>query len=117
LDNERFFILGRLQIAVRDDDEPFVWLAWVEINADDFDDICEKWSVEGRESMPPYQGFLANRLPSFSESTLNLRVTLKTSPLPDRPLIQVIDYHQLLDEQTQSISQERVHEIAAFLMH
>jgi len=117
MDNERFFIIGRLDIPVIDNAETFAWLVWVEVNAEDFIDIQEKWFSEGRELTPPYHGRLASELRFYPESTLNLRVTLKTSALPNRPRIHIMDEHELLHEQEKGISQERVQEIASHFMH
>jgi hypothetical protein len=117
LDDERFFIVGRIEMPIDDSDEPFAWLAWVEVSAEDFVDIYQKWFVEGREATPSYAGSLANKLPVYSQSSLGLRVLLKTNPLPNRPSIQIIEEHALLDEQTNGITQERVAEIASVFMH
>jgi hypothetical protein len=117
VDNERFFVIGRIEIPVRGSEEPFAWLAWVEVSADDFADMHEKWFLEGREITPPYAGHLANKLPIYSESTFGLRVDLKTNPLGVRPSIRIAEGHILQDQQENGITEQRVAEIASRLMH
>jgi hypothetical protein len=112
LDDQRFFVIGRLIIPVIGSEEPFAWLTWIEINQDDFCDIQEKWFAEGRKSTPPYIGQLANKLSLYPENTLGLRVSLQSRPLPDRPNIHVIQQHSLKYEQSEGISSSRVQEIA-----
>src|SRR5947208_982597 len=58
VDNEHFFILGRVEIPVHDSDELFAWLAWVSLSETNFQRATDLWETVGRESEPPYFGWL-----------------------------------------------------------
>jgi hypothetical protein len=117
IDNSELFVLGRLEIPVTDHKEIFAWLVWVKVEPKDFFDMTGKWNVLGRESTPPYDGMLANRLNLYENDTLGLSVRLHTRPIGDRPAIEIVAPHQLCDEQRSGISQARVEEIAHLLTH
>src|SRR5262252_2038824 len=61
-DKPRCFVIGRLEIPVAGEQEPFAWLVWVEVQSNAFFDMSEKWHQEGRETTTPYNGLLANHL-------------------------------------------------------
>ncbi|WP_390891608.1 DUF2199 domain-containing protein [Edaphobacter flagellatus] len=117
IDDEQFFVIGRIEIPVSGSTEPFAWLAWVEVGVDDFVDIRQKWFIEGRETTPAYAGRLANKLPTYSQSTLGLQVNLITNPLPNRPSIHLVDEHAIRDEQAKGITEHRVAQIASLFRH
>jgi hypothetical protein len=117
IDNERFFVLGRLEIPVTDSEDLFAWLVWVEVKPNDFFDISDKWHLSGRESTPPYDGVLANHLELYENDALGLSVLLHTRPVGDRPSIEIMGLHQLAEEQRTGISEVRVQEIAHLLTH
>lgn len=117
IDNQHFFIKGRICIPIRDADEPFVWLAWVSLSKQNFERALTLWETPGRESEPPYFGWLSTELPVYP-STLNLRTNVQTMPVGERPIIVIGDEeHPLAQEQEQGISMSQVQEIAEQLLH
>lgn len=117
IDDEHHFILGRIVIPVIDASEPFVWLAWVSLSKNSFTRVCELWNAKGRETEPPYFGWLQSALP-YPVSTLSLKTSLQTMPYGDRPLITIEpESHQIADEQQLGITLERVREIAEVALH
>jgi hypothetical protein len=116
-DKARCFVIGRLEIPVVGEQEPFAWLVWVEVQPEALFDMSEKWNQEGRETAAPYDGFLANHLSIYEHETLDLTVRLHTRPVGERPYIEVTGVHQLKHEQRNGISELRVQQIAELLMH
>ncbi len=117
IDGEHYFILGRILIPVVDGSEPFVWLAWVSLSEKSFARACDLWETEGRETEPPYFGWLQSALP-YPVTTLSLRTSVQTMPYGERPLITVDpDTHQLAVEQQHGITMTRVREIAETALH
>lgn len=116
-DKARCFVIGRLEIPVVGEQEPFAWLVWVEVQPEALFDMSEKWHQEGRETTPAYDCFLANNLSIYEFETLGLPVRLHTRPVGERPYIEVAGPHQLQHEQKNGISDLRVRQIAEFLMH
>lgn len=117
LDGRHFFLLGRLELVVRDGTEPFTWLVWVSLSRADFERASELWSVEGRENEPPYSGWLQTELP-YEPSTLNLEVCLHTRPVGERPYVELKPAdHPLAVEQREGITMERVRAIAELVPH
>jgi hypothetical protein len=117
IDNEHFFVLGRLQIPILEQKTPFTWLCWVSLSRKNFERACELWHTEGRESEPPYFAWLQSALP-YSQSTISLKTNLITQPLGERPLIVLHDSeHALYREQQQGISVARVLQIVERALH
>jgi hypothetical protein len=112
MDEEHWFIRGRVEIPVVDGGDRFAWLAWVEVSEDDFLAMSDMWTVEGREKGAPYKGRLANNLPLYSDPALDLQVRLHTRPVGVRPFIEIVEDHLLRLEQRDGISSHRVQEIS-----
>ncbi|AMC36491.1 DUF2199 domain-containing protein [Janthinobacterium sp. B9-8] len=117
IDGEHFFILGRILIPVHDGMGPFIWLAWVSLSEANFLRSCELWESKGRESEPPYFGWLQSDLP-YTPSTLSLKTQVQTGPVGERPSI-LLEYtdHPLAIEQHHGISMARVQQIAEAALH
>lgn len=112
-----FFVRGRMEIPVADDQEPFAWLVWVSVSEAIFARMSELWEQEGREAEPPYPGKLCEQLP-YSEPTLLLDVRVHTRPVGQRPFVELAPTdHPLAREQREGISQARVVEIAEHFLH
>jgi hypothetical protein len=116
IDEQHFFIKGRILLPVIGHDEPFVWLAWVSLSRENFHRTVDLWEKPGRENEAAYFGWLSTEL-SVYPSTLNLRTAVQTMPVGERPVITVLDDHPLAQEQRQGITWRRVQEIAENLLH
>lgn len=88
VDDQHYFVLGRIILPVVDGLEPFCWLAWVSLSEKNFLRVSDLWHTEGRESEPPYFGWLQSALP-YNPSTLNLKTQIHTRPVGERPLIEL----------------------------
>jgi len=110
-------LLGRLELPVLDGPNPFTWLTWVSVSESNFKRASELWSVEGRESEPPYFAWLQSALP-YPGGTLNLEASLVTKPLGERPSVVLHEAaHPLYREQTEGISMARVQRIVESALH
>ena len=117
IDQQHYFIKGRICIPIQDYPEPFVWLAWASLSKQSFQRVLDTWETRGREAEEPCFGWLSTELPVYP-STLNLPTTVHTMPLGERPLIVVRDeQHPLSLEQEQGMTMRRVREIAEQLLH
>ena len=113
LDEEHFFVRGRIEIPVQDTTDPFAWLIWIEVSVGDFLTISDLWTVVGREQKSlPYEGHLANELSLYERPTLGLAVKLCTRAVGNRPFVEITDDHELRNEQRNGISRHRVQQIA-----
>lgn len=117
LDDQFFFVLGRIILPVIDGPGPFVWLAWVSLSENNFFRACELWNSEGRESEPPYFGWLQSALP-YQPSTLSLKTCVQTMPVGERPSIVLEPSdHPLALEQREGISMARFQQIVEMCLH
>jgi hypothetical protein len=113
-----FFVRGRLEIPLRGRDETFAWLVWVSLSEASFTRMSEVWEQAGRESEPPYFGWLCTSLPGYAPPTLHLKTHVHTRPVGERPLIELEPTeHPLAVEQREGIPWERVLEIAGSVLH
>jgi hypothetical protein len=113
-----FFIRGLIQIAVVDGPQAFEWGVWVSLSRESFLRAGHLWETPGRESEPPYVGWLATNLTAYGPSTLNLKADVHTRPVGLRPLIELEPTnHPLAVEQQHGITVARVREFAELLAH
>lgn len=117
---EHFFVQGNIEIPILgEQDGVFTWGVWVSLSQDNFARTVELWSIPGRESEPPYFGWLSTDLPIYNpHSTINLKTHVITQPVGVRPLIHLEPTdHPLAVEQHHGITRERVQEIAQKVLH
>jgi hypothetical protein len=118
IQGQAFFVRGLIEIPVTDLDEVFSWGVWVSLSHEKFARAAELWETPGRESEPPYFGWLSTDLPIYSPSTINLKTNLHTRPVGQRPLIELEPTdHPLAVEQRSGITMARVQQIAEALLH
>lgn len=111
LDEAHFFILATLDLPIQGTDEIIRWIAWSTLSRANFERASELWSVDGRESEPPYFGWLSNRIPGFPNS-LHIKILVHTEPLGCRPRLEVVeDGHPLRDAQRHGITAEKADEL------
>jgi hypothetical protein len=121
IDQRDFYLRGRIPIPIHGPDgvleEPFIWGVWAEVSPKNFIRTNELWSTEGRESEPPFPGYLNSKISIFAP-TINLEVDVQTQPVGRRPHFFVKDpTHPLAIEQREGISLDRLQQIAEQIFH
>ncbi|MBI1249121.1 DUF2199 domain-containing protein [bacterium] len=117
VDKEHFFIRGCLEIPVVDSERPFIWGVWTSLSKDNFRRTWKLWEKAGRESEPPYFGWLSTSLPLYPDA-MYLKTHVHTRPVGERPFIELEQTdHPLAVEQREGITMQQVEEIASQLMH
>ncbi|MHC6226012.1 DUF2199 domain-containing protein [Pseudomonas sp. X10] len=117
IDDSLYFLLGRLEIPVIDGDEPFTWLTWVCVSEADFERVSALWESPGRETEPPCAATVQSALP-YPDGTLDLRATLHTQPVGERPCVFLDDASSLLGaEQQNGITLAQVQAMAEMALH
>jgi hypothetical protein len=117
IDEKYFFIVGNIDIPVLGHDQNFSWDVWVSLSLKNFKRALELWTTPGRESEPPYFGWLSTSLPGYPE-TLNLKTHVHTRAVGRRPFVELEPTdHPLAVEQRMGISWKRVKEIAELVLH
>ncbi|MEM6991226.1 MAG: DUF2199 domain-containing protein [Myxococcota bacterium] len=117
VDGEHFFVAGNVRIPILGSEETFSWTAWASLSRDNFIRATDLWHTVGRESEPPYFGWLSSELPGYP-STLNLKTKVITQPAGTRPEIELEPTdHPLAVEQRLGITRNRVIELATIVLH
>jgi hypothetical protein len=112
VDGEHFFILGNLDIPILGRDDAFRWSLWSSLSKTNFERASELWETVGRETEPPYFGWLSTALPGYPD-TLSLKLRVRTQPVGVRPLIDVLEQdHPLYPDQSEGISWKRACELS-----
>jgi hypothetical protein len=115
---EHYFVRGAIEIPVIDADTTFSWGVWVSLSSASFKKTLDLMSTEGRESEPPYFGWLSTELPVYGTSTVNLKTHVHTRPVGLRPTVELEPTgHPLAVEQCNGFTRERVREIAEQILH
>lgn len=114
-----FFMRGLIEIPVLDsDDDVFAWGVWVSLSKENFARSHKLWETAGRESQPPYFGWVSTELSLYSPSTVNLKSHVHTRPVGQRPLVELEPTdHPLAVEQRTGITLDRVRQIAEMILH
>jgi hypothetical protein len=117
IDNKEFFLRGRIPIPIHGLEEPFIWGVWAEVGPKDFLRTTQLWNTEGRETEPPFPGYLNNEIPLFGD-TINLEVNVQTQVVGRRPSFFVLqEDHPLAIQQRDGLSLQQVEEIAEKMQH
>ncbi len=117
IDEKEFYIRGCLDIPVIDGPRPFGWGVWASLSEKSFRRVIELWDYDGKETEPPYFGWLCTRLPLYPDTGL-LKTQVHLRPSNKRPFIELEPTdHPLAVEQRNGITMARVREIAAALLH
>jgi hypothetical protein len=117
VDNEHYFIVGNIEIPILNSEQVFAWTVWVSLSKSNFERASKLWKKRGRESEPPYFGWLSTMLPIYPP-TLNLKTMVHTRPVGQRPFVELEQTdHPLAVEQRQGITFERVQEFAEIIHH
>jgi len=117
VDEEHFFILGNLDVPVRDSEETIRWTVWSTLSKPNFDRTSELWEMEARKSEPPYFGWLSNQIPGYP-SSINIAVHVLTQAVGARPKLEVIDEsHPLHEDQRLGITPARADELIRIAVH
>lgn len=118
INDEHFFIRGLIRLPVLDASDEFEWGVWVSLSPENFERASELWVTEGRESEPPYFGWLSTELHLYEPSTLSLETQVHTQAVGLRPLVELEPTdHPLAVEQREGITLARVQEFAERLLH
>lgn len=113
IDRNQFCIRARLEIAVHDRTETFIWGIWTSVSGEHYDRVAALWNTETREREPPIPGTLCSDI-SIYPPTSGLACTLHLRNAGRRPSIMLAPAdHPLAIEQRDGITLERVQEIAA----
>ena len=105
------------KFPVVDGPGPFVWGVWASLSEKSFKRFIELWNYDGRETEPPFFGWLCTRLPLYPDTGL-LKTKVHLRPANQRPFIELEPTnHPLAVEQRQGITMARVREIVEPLMH
>ncbi|RPK42895.1 hypothetical protein EES37_17995 [Streptomyces sp. ADI91-18] len=115
---EHYFVKGLIEIPVIGSDEVFSGGALVSLSRENFFRSADLWDTPGRESEEPYFGWLTTDLFVYSPTTLNLKTNVHTRPIGQRPLIELepTDHPPAVEQRT-GITQDRVRNIAAAVLH
>jgi len=117
LDGEHFFILGNLAVPIHGSETSMRWTVWTTLSRANFKRAADLWETPGRESEPPYFGWLSNQIPGYPPS-VNIKLLVHTEAVGIRPRLEVIeDGHRLAVEQQQGIEEARVEELIHAAMH
>jgi hypothetical protein len=115
IDDQEFFIRAVLRIPVVDAEQDFEWGVWVSQSEANF-----RLRRRLRNRLQPHRvpetfGWLANELPGYEPSTLNLKTMLQPDPSPRlRPFVDLeLTDHPLSVEHHEGITVARVRELAA----
>ena len=118
IEGEHYFVRGTLEIPVIGENEAFSWGVWVSLSPANFQRTLDLMGTDGRESEPPYFGWLSTELPIYGTSTVSLKTNVHTRAVGLRPTVELEPTsHPLAVEQREGITRDRVRRIAEQILH
>jgi hypothetical protein len=112
VDGKHFFILGNLDVPILGRSETLRWTVWSTLSKTNFERALSLWETAGRESEPPYFGWLSSAIPGY-EHTINLKLYVRTQPVGIRPLLEVMEQdHPLYRDCAGGITWEKACELS-----
>ncbi len=118
ISGDHFYVVGLMVRPIWETGEVFTYSMWVSLSRPNFTRAVDVWEQPGRETEPPYFGWLSNEIAGYQPSTLNLKTNVHTRPVGQLPYIELEPTgHPLALEQQTGLTTARVQEIAAFHLH
>jgi hypothetical protein len=110
IEGKRFFIRGVFPLPVEGRERAYDIGLWVEVEQSTFERVYELWDESEQEAQAPFDGWLANSIPTLPETT-GLPAKLHLTGPTSRPAIFISsDSHPLYSEQSRGITAHRAHE-------
>ncbi|WP_170771281.1 DUF2199 domain-containing protein [Ruegeria lacuscaerulensis] len=117
IDDQYYFVRGRLQLPIIGQTEPFVWLVWCSLSLDSYAQWREMFGEKKRAHVGQFFGWLNVQLP-FYEDTLNFATSVQLVDAGSRPLVIVQEAdNQLYFDQRDGLSQAKVEMMVHDLLH
>lgn len=117
VDDEHFFIRGRIEILIIDHTEPLVWNAWTSLSESNFIRSQEMWHDPLRVAEAPYFGWLQTVIPGY-DNTLNIKTWVHTQAVGIAPQIEVFEEaHPLMLDQQNGITLAHAQQIVEGILH
>jgi hypothetical protein len=112
IDEQHFFVRGRLTIPINDYSEDLVWNVWSSVSEENFLRTNDLLTVPSRITEPPYFGWFQSVIPTY-ENTVNIKCIIHTQPVGLIPNIEIIEHeHTLQVDQANGIQLEKALNIA-----
>jgi len=92
-DGTHYFMRGLLRIPIRGREDFVEHGVWVSLSEASYERAGELWETVGRESEPPYFGWLCTEVPGYTDTML-LKTRVFTQPVGARPLLEVFEPEQ-----------------------
>ena len=117
IDGELFFVRGCIEVPVHGENEPFSWGVWVSLSRASYEKWCAVFSVEKRDHVGPFFGWLNASLKLYpTGESIKTRVHLRNNGI--RPYLELEPTDFLLAvEQREGIPRERAAEIYEAMVH
>jgi hypothetical protein len=117
IDDEHFFIRGKIEIPILDHPEKLVWNVWTSLSEQNFVRAQELWHDPLRVVEEPYFGWLQTVVPGY-DNTLNIKTWVHTQVVGIAPQIEVFEEaHPLMLDQRKGIMLAHVQQIVEKLLH
>jgi hypothetical protein len=117
IDDEFFFVRGRLEIPVIGDADPLSWGVWTSLSEKNFRHFEELLDEPKRSHHGPFFGWLSSHIRLYPD-TLNLKTMVHLRDDGIRPFVELEPTdHPLALEQRTGITLDRMKEIYESMIH
>jgi hypothetical protein len=117
VDEEHFFVRGRIEVPILDYPQPFIWNVWTSLSEANFIRTQELWNDPLRVQEEPYFGWLQTVVPGY-ENTLNIKTWVHAQPIGTIPQVEVFEEdHPLTMDQQSGLTLAQVKQIVEQLLH
>ncbi len=116
IDDEYFFIRGRISIPIIGHSKDFAFDIWTTLSEASFRRVEDMWNNPERINEPPYFGWLNTHIPTY-DCSQSIKTNVHTTSLGFIPQIEIIEEnHQLKIDQQNGITLEKAFDILKVVM-
>ncbi len=117
INDELFFVRGRMGLPIIGTDDSFVWLVWCSLSKESYAQWEDAYELDKRSHIGPFFGWLNTEIP-FYEGSLNLATSVHLLDNGIRPFVEIQEKdHALFTDQNEGISLQKAEQLVHDLLH
>ena len=117
IENELFFVRGRVELPILGREDSLIWQVWCSLSRESYIQWEDAYDLDSRSHIGPFFGWLNTQLP-FYEDSFNLATSVHLRDNGIRPYVEIHETgHRLYTDQSTGISVPEVEKLVHDLRH
>jgi len=117
IENELFFVRGRVELPILGSEDSFIWLVWCSLSRESYSQWEDAYELNSRSHIGPFFAWLNTQLP-FYEGSVGLATSVHLLDNGIRPYVEIHETdHPLFTDQSTGISVSKAERLVHDLLH